>query len=100
MLLHLSHSTSRAPQSFIHNIASLPLTDCFVLSHDACSLSYHIPTIHPGLNKEVDMRSYRVAVLPGMVEHITDTTADSAYDGLWVWQYPTLAINWYGPGLR
>jgi len=60
---------------------------------------YHIPTIHPGLNREVDMSTYRVSVEDGMVEHLTDTTADSAYDGLWVWQYPTLAINWYGPGL-
>lgn len=75
-----------------------------------CYCRYHIPTIHPGLNKEVDMRSYRVHVQEGavdaagqgggLVEHLTDTTADSAYDGLWVWQYPTLAINWYGPGLR
>ena len=50
------------------------------------------------------MRSYRVQVREqaggGLVEHLTDTSPDSAYDGLWVWQYPTLAINWYGPGLR
>jgi hypothetical protein len=46
------------------------------------------------------MKTYRVAVEDGMVEHLTETTEDSAYEGLWVWQYPTLAINWYGPGLR
>ena len=61
---------------------------------------YHIPTIHPGLAREVDMSSYRVQVQPGLVEHVTDTAEESAYEGLWLWHHPTLAINWYGPGLR
>lgn len=60
---------------------------------------YHIPTIHPGLNREVDMKTYHVTCDDGIVEHITDTTQESAYNGVWVWHYPTLAINWYGPGL-
>lgn len=25
--------------------------------------------------------------------------ASSAYEGVWMWQFPTLAINWYGEGL-
>ena len=62
--------------------------------------SYHIPTIHPGLNKEVDINTYRVVVEDGYVEHLTETTKESAYDGVWLWHHPTLAINWYGPGLR
>lgn len=62
---------------------------------------YHIPTIHPGLSKEVDMQGYRVKVHDGFVEHIAPTLpeAGSAYKGLWVWNSPTLAVNWYGAGL-
>ena len=94
---------------------SPPLCTCCTALH----FSYHIPTIHPGLSRDVDMRTYRVQVSGasetelagaggqggGMVEHLTETAADSAYNsqgggGLWVWQYPSLAINWYGPGLR
>jgi len=62
---------------------------------------YHIPTIHPGLNEQVDMKSYFVKVNPGFVEHVTETKPDanSAYEGVWVWHAPAMAINWYGDGL-
>ncbi|KAJ1428395.1 ring hydroxylating alpha subunit-domain-containing protein [Ochromonadaceae sp. CCMP2298] len=62
---------------------------------------YHIPTIHPGLNQQVDMKQYIVKVHKGFVEHESPTLpgSNSAYEGVWVWHAPAMAINWYGDGL-
>lgn len=86
----------------------LSVTMCRTITMLSCVISldinvcrYHIPTIHPGLNKEVDMKSYRVQAGDGVVEHRSDMKSqDSAYEGLWLWHHPTLAVNWYGPGVR
>lgn len=62
---------------------------------------YHIPTIHPSLNKQVNMKEYRVKVCDGYVEHVSPTNPGvvSAYEGVWLWHHPTLAVNYYGNGL-
>jgi len=62
---------------------------------------YHIPHIHPELNKQVDMKEYQVLVKEGYVEHVSPTPAGvvSSYDGVWLWHHPTLAVNYYGTGL-
>ena len=45
------------------------------------------------------MKEYRVKVCDGYVEHITPTSADAAYEGVWLWHHLTLALNYYGNGL-
>jgi len=60
---------------------------------------YHIPCMHPSLNKQVDMKQYFVKVRDGYVEHVSPTAPGAAYEGTWLWHHPTLAINHYGEGL-
>jgi hypothetical protein len=47
------------------------------------------------------MKEYFVKVFPGYVQHdaATNPAAQSAYEGLWIWHAPTLAVNYYGEGL-
>lgn len=62
---------------------------------------YHIPDVHPGLNKEVDMASYRV--IPGrkIAQHISEAKIDDPVnDGLWVWLWPHGALNIYADGMN
>eukprot|EP00428_Durinskia_dybowskii_P086919 CAMPEP_0170438686 /NCGR_PEP_ID=MMETSP0117_2-20130122/45378_1 /TAXON_ID=400756 /ORGANISM="Durinskia baltica, Strain CSIRO CS-38" /LENGTH=231 /DNA_ID=CAMNT_0010698947 /DNA_START=404 /DNA_END=1098 /DNA_ORIENTATION=- len=59
---------------------------------------YHIPCMHPSLNKQVDMKQYFVKVGDGYVEHVSPTAPGAAYEGTWLWHHPTLAINHYGEG--
>jgi hypothetical protein len=47
------------------------------------------------------MKEYQVLVREGYVEHVSPTNPGvvSAYEGVWLWHNPTLAVNYYGTGL-
>jgi choline monooxygenase len=62
---------------------------------------YHIPNMHPGLNKMVDMKDYTVLNGDNYCEHIVSTipTSGTTMGGVWLWLSPTLAINTYEGGM-
>ncbi|MFM2247903.1 MAG: hypothetical protein RL071_3978 [Pseudomonadota bacterium] len=57
---------------------------------------YHIPYLHPGLGREIDMGGYAVEVDGDTVRHVVPTRPGAVNEGLWLWVWPNLAINVYG----
>lgn len=60
---------------------------------------YHIPLVHPGLNKQVDARRYEVEVRDGYCVHRAPTRDGSVTAGVWLWRFPGLALNVYPDGM-
>jgi choline monooxygenase len=60
---------------------------------------YHIPLVHPGLNKQVDARRYEVDVRDGYCLHRAPTRDGSVTAGVWLWKFPGLALNVYPDGM-
>jgi choline monooxygenase len=58
---------------------------------------YHIPLVHPALNREVDAARYEVTVGDRWCRHTAPTRSGSVNAGLWIWRWPNLALNVY-PG--
>jgi choline monooxygenase len=54
---------------------------------------YHIPFVHPRLNKEVDARRYRVEVGDRCCIHTAPARDGSVTSGKWLWRFPNLALN-------
>lgn len=62
---------------------------------------YHIPAVHPELNKEIDFPTYKVVPGDRIARHIVGTrTPDAINDGLWVWLWPHVALNIYRNGMN
>ncbi len=60
---------------------------------------YHLPLVHPGLNKQIDGRRYEVEVRGEYCVHRAPTRDGSATSGVWLWRWPGLAINLYPNGM-
>jgi len=58
---------------------------------------YHIPLVHPGLNKEIDAKRYRVDVdeTHRWVRHSAPARDGAVNLGRWLWRWPNLALNLY-----
>src|SRR3954453_17025580 len=63
---------------------------------------YHIPLVHPGLNKEIDAKRYQVDVDEHhrWVRHTAPTRDGAVNAGRWLWRWPNLAINVYPGGMN
>lgn len=63
---------------------------------------YHVPTVHPGLNRAIDSRRYTVHVLDGgrTNRHEAPARDGSPTTGRWLWKYPNLALNLYPTGMN
>ena len=61
---------------------------------------YHIPFIHPELNRQLDMRSYWVDVHDRWTRHSAPMHDGSPAAGVWLWRYPNLALNVYADGMN
>jgi choline monooxygenase len=63
---------------------------------------YHIPLVHPGLNKEIDAKRYQVDVDEPhrWVRHTAPTRTGAVNAGRWLWRWPNLAINVYPDGMN
>lgn len=61
---------------------------------------YHIPFVHPELNREVDARRYRVDVEDGYCRHSVPTRDGAVNSGTWLWRFPNLALNLYAEGMN
>jgi choline monooxygenase len=61
---------------------------------------YHIPLVHPELNREIDAKRYRVDVDDRWVLHSAPTRDGVPTAGRWLWRYPNLALNVYPTGMN
>ena len=62
---------------------------------------YHVPLIHPSLNRALDMSTYRVDVPDdSYCIHRAETSDGSPSGGAWLFRYPNLAINVYADGMN
>ena len=63
---------------------------------------YHIPLVHPELNKEIDAKRYRVDVdeCHRWVLHSAPARDGALNSGRWLWRWPNLAVNLYADGMN
>jgi choline monooxygenase len=61
---------------------------------------YHVPLVHPGLNREIDARRYRVEVHDRWCLHTAPARDGAVNLGRWLWKYPNLALNLYPDGMN
>jgi choline monooxygenase len=66
---------------------------------DNYSEGYHIPLVHPELNREVSAKQYRVDVHDHYCVHSAPSRDGAIYAGKWLWRYPNLALNLYPDGM-
>jgi choline monooxygenase len=66
---------------------------------DNYSEGYHIPLVHPELNREVSAKQYRVDVHDHYCVHSAPARDGAIYAGTWLWRYPNLALNLYPDGM-
>ncbi|MGZ4755142.1 MAG: aromatic ring-hydroxylating oxygenase subunit alpha [Acidimicrobiia bacterium] len=66
---------------------------------DNYSEGYHIPLVHPELNREVIAKQYRVDVHDRYCVHSAPARDGAIYAGKWLWRYPNLALNLYEDGM-
>jgi choline monooxygenase len=58
---------------------------------------YHVPTLHPSLDAEIDSARYRVEMDGLVALHDAPLRKPTAvYGGLWAWLWPNLGVNVYG----
>lgn len=60
---------------------------------------YHIPLVHPGLNRQVDAGRYRVEATGSVAVHTAPARDGSVALGAWLWRFPGLALNLYPSGM-
>jgi choline monooxygenase len=60
---------------------------------------YHIPLVHPELNRDLSAKQYRVHVHDHWCEHTAPARDGAIYAGTWLWCYPNLALNLFPDGL-
>ena len=60
---------------------------------------YHIPLVHPGLNRQIDSARYEVEVDGPVAVHRAPTRDGAVTDGAWLWRFPGLALNLYPSGM-
>jgi choline monooxygenase len=62
---------------------------------------YHIPMVHPALNRAVDVRSYRVELLDDgrLHRHISPPRDGAPTTGEWLYLWPNMAFNLYPNGM-
>jgi choline monooxygenase len=61
---------------------------------------YHIPLVHPGLNREVNAKEYRVDVGDRYCLHSAPARDGAINSGKWLWRFPNLAVNVYADGMN
>ena len=61
---------------------------------------YHIPYLHPGLNRETEAKAYTVTPGDRVCVHRAPTRSGATYEGLWLWRWPNITIGIYGDGLN
>jgi choline monooxygenase len=60
---------------------------------------YHIPLVHPRLNRQVDSSRYQVEIVGAASIHSALARDGSVTTGAWLWRFPGLALNLYHSGM-
>jgi choline monooxygenase len=61
---------------------------------------YHVPLVHPELNREIDARRYEVEVGDRWCIHRAPARDGAVNSGRWLWRHPNLALNLYPDGMN
>ncbi len=61
---------------------------------------YHIPLLHPELNRRFDAKRYRVDLFDRYCRHSAPPRDGSSADGRWLFRWPNLAMNIYGDSMN
>ena len=61
---------------------------------------YHVPFLHPELNRELDARNYRVELRDRYCIHSAPTRDGALSAGRWLFRWPNLALNLYPDGMN
>ena len=61
---------------------------------------YHIPLLHPELNRQFDAKQYRVELGDRYCRHTAPSRDGSPADGRWLFRWPNLAMNIYGDSMN
>ena len=63
---------------------------------------YHIPLVHPELNRQVEAKRYTVEVRDGgrYTIHSAPSRSGAVTSGKWLWRFPNLALNLYPEGMN
>jgi choline monooxygenase len=61
---------------------------------------YHIPLVHPGLMREIDVSQYTVHVRDRYCVHDAPARDGARNLGKWMWRWPNLAFNLYPDGMN
>jgi choline monooxygenase len=61
---------------------------------------YHIPLLHPELNRQFDAKRYRVDLGDRYCRHSAPSRDGSASEGRWLFRWPNLAMNIYGDSMN
>ncbi|MGI8754898.1 MAG: aromatic ring-hydroxylating oxygenase subunit alpha [Acidimicrobiales bacterium] len=60
---------------------------------------YHVPLVHPGLNRAIDASTYQVEVADGWARHRATPRDGARTTGTWLWKWPNLGLNLYEHGM-
>jgi choline monooxygenase len=61
---------------------------------------YHVPFVHPELNRQIDARAYQVDVFDRWCRHSAPARDGSLTTGSWLWRFPNLGLNLYPDGMN
>jgi len=61
---------------------------------------YHIPLMHPELNRQFDAKRYRVELGDRYCRHHAPRRDGGASEGRWLFRWPNLAMNIYGEAMN
>jgi choline monooxygenase len=61
---------------------------------------YHIPLLHPELNRQFDAKQYRVELGDRYCRHSAPSRDGSPLAGRWLFRWPNLAMNIYGDSMN
>jgi choline monooxygenase len=61
---------------------------------------YHIPLLHPELNRQFDAKRYRVELGDRYCRHSVPPRGDAPAAGRWLFRWPNLALNIYGDSMN
>ena len=61
---------------------------------------YHIPLVHPELNRQFDAKRYRVDLGDKYCRHRAPSRDGSPVDGRWLFRWPNHAMNIYGDSMN
>ncbi len=87
--------TSAYSHRLVHHVAANWKVYC-----DNYGEGYHVPLVHPELNREIVAKEYRVDVGDHFCEHSAPARDGAINAGTWLWRYPNLALNVYPGGMN